>query len=209
MNTQSDLRPGTVIDGDTVVGQLPDGDWLLMAPASTFRRLEWGCCGERIGADGTGRENTDKLLEAGSPAAAYCRTGLNKPYDLPSLDELGLLYRRRAALDLSEATWALSSTEYSSLLSWNQSFSDGYQNIIAKSIEYWVVPVRRVSPIHFSAGKAARLREQRDELLEALEETLAASIGWYETATKSDDASELGFVIRARSAIAKAKGCEV
>ena len=208
MNTQEQLRPGAIFEGDTVVGQLPDGDWLLMAPASTFRRLEWGCYGERIGADGTGRENTDKLLKAGSPAAAYCRTGLDKPYDLPSLDELGLLYRRRAALDLSEVAWAWSSTEYSSNGSWGQRFSDGGQGNGLKVIEFWVVPVRRISPIHFSAGKAASLREQRDELLEALEETLAASIGWYETATKSDDASELGFVIRARAAIAKAKGGE-
>lgn len=43
------------------------------------------------------------------------------------------------------------------------------------------------------------------DLLAALEETLTAGINWYETATKSD-ASELGFVVRARATIAKAKG---
>ena len=51
----------------------------------------------------------------------------------------------------------------------------------------------------------ARLIAAAPELLEALEETLTAGINWYETATKSD-ASELGFVVRARAAIAKAKG---
>ena len=169
MNTQEQLRPGAIFEGDTVVGQLPDGDWLLMAPAHTFKRLEWGCYGERIGADGTGRENTDKLLKAGSPAAAYCRTALGKEYNLPSREELGLLYQHRAALDLGEATWAWSSTERSSCTSWTQRFSDGNQYASTRLYDFWVVPVRRISLVHFSAGKAASLREQRDELLEALE----------------------------------------
>lgn len=52
----------------------------------------------------------------------------------------------------------------------------------------------------------AHLIAAAPELLEALEETLTAGINWYETATKSDDASDLGFVVRARAAIAKAKG---
>lgn len=56
----------------------------------------------------------------------------------------------------------------------------------------------------YQRERDAALR-QRDELLAALEETLTAGINWYETATKSD-ASELGFVVRARAAIAKAKG---
>lgn len=55
------------------------------------------------------------------------------------------------------------------------------------------------------AAANARLIAAAPELLEAIEETLTAGINWYETATKSD-ASELGFVVRARAAIAKAKG---
>lgn len=51
----------------------------------------------------------------------------------------------------------------------------------------------------------ARLIAAAPDLLAALEETITAGINWYETATKSD-ASELGFVVRARAAIAKATG---
>lgn len=196
MNTQEQLRPGAIFEGDTVVGQLPDGDWLLMAPAHTFKRLEWGCYGERIGADGTGRENTDKLLKAGSPAAAYCRTGLDKPYDLPSCAELDLLYRKRAALDLSEVTWAWSSTEYSSYCSWNQRFSDGTQFTSGKFFEFWVVPVRRISPLNSAEGEAASLREQRDELLAALEMVMRRG--------RIDDSEEA--MNQVAAAIAKAKG---
>lgn len=199
MNTQPDLRPGAVIDGDTVVGQLPDGDWLLVAPASTFKQLEGGCYGERIGADGTGRENTDKLLTAGSAAAAYCRTALNKGYDLPSREELDLLYQHRAALDLGEATWAWSSTERSSCTSWTQRFSDGNQYASTRLYDFWVVPVRRIPPVHFSRDKAASLREQRDELLAALE----AITDLYDT---DEGCRSLPEYKAARAAITKAKG---
>ena len=199
MNTQPDLRPGAVIDGDTVVGQLPDGDWLLVAPASTFKQLEWGCYGERITANGTGRENTDKLLAAGSPAAIYCRMALNKEYDLPSREELDLLYEQQDALDLGRATWAWSSTEDSSNLSWDRRFSDGCQGTSYKFYEFWVVPVRRIPPVHFSAGKAASLREQRDELLEALEMAMRRG--------RIDDSEEA--MNQVAAAIAKAKGGEV
>lgn len=173
MNTQPNLRPGAVIDGDTVVGQLPNGDWLLVAPASTFKRLDWGCYGERIGACGTGRENTDKMLAAGSPAAAYCRTGLGKAYDLPGKDELDLLYRQRAALDLGEHVWAWSSTEGGEARAWVQRLSDGYQGVSKKRDEYWLLPVRRVSLAQAAEAEAAKLREQRDALraeVEALRE---------------------------------------
>lgn len=51
------------------------------------------------------------------------------------------------------------------------------------------------------------LAEQLGALRAALEETLTSGINWYETAAKSD-ASELGFVVRARAAIAKAKEAE-
>ena len=205
MNTQEQLRPGAIFEGDTVVARLPDGDWLLVAPSHTFKRLEWGCYGERIGADGTGRENTDAMLAAGSPAAAYCRAALGKPYDLPSRGELAMLYQQRDLLGLEGLGWVWSSTENSSLGSWLQRFSDGVQSSGIKNSECWVVPVRRMFPPCATATEAASLREQRDELLAALEETLTAGINWYETATKSD-ASELGFVVRARAAIAKVKG---
>src|SRR5574343_407753 len=98
MSAQPEMRPGATFEGDTVVAQLPDGDWLLVAPSHTIKRLEWGCYGERIGANGTGRENTDRLLAAGSPAAAYCRAALGKPYDLPSRGELAMLYQQRDLL---------------------------------------------------------------------------------------------------------------
>lgn len=196
MNTQEQLRPGAIFEGDTVVGQLPDGDWLLMAPASTFRRLEWGCYGELIGADGVGLENTDKLLNAGSPAAAYCRTALGKEYNLPSREELGLLYQHRAALDLGEATWAWSSTERSSCTSWTQRFSDGNQYASTRLYDFWVVPVRRMSPPCATATEAASLREQRDELLEALEMVMRRG--------RIDDSEEA--MNQVAAAIAKAKG---
>lgn len=196
MNTQEQLRPGAVIDGDTVVGQLPDGDWLLVAPNHTFKRLEWGCYGKRIGAGGTGRENTDAMLAAGSPAAAYCRTGLGKAYDLPSFDELGLLHRQRAALDLGEFICAWSSTEVSSFLSWYQRHSDGHHYVSTKSSKFWVVPVRRMSPPCATATEAASLREQGDELLAALEMVMRRG--------RIDDSEEA--MNQVAAAIAKAKG---
>ena len=156
MNTQPDLRPGAVIDGDTVVGQLPDGDWLLMAPHDTHKRLEWGCWGERIGTCGTGRENTDKLVKAGSPTAVYCRTGLHKAYDLPSREELTILYQQRDLLGLEGLGWAWSSTEFSSGYSWCQRFSDGGQTNGGKPCEFWVVPVRQIPAEAVDAAPVAQ-----------------------------------------------------
>ena len=195
MNAQPNLRPGAIFEGGTVVGQLPNGDWLLVAPAHAFKPLEWGCYGERIGANGTGRENTDKMLAAGSSAAAYCRTALGKEYDLPSREELDLLYRQRAALDLGEVTWAWSSTENSSITSWYQRFSDGNQLSNLKNSELWVMPVRRVSLARAAEAEAARLREQRDELLAALEMVMRRG--------RIDDSEEA--MNQVAAAIAKAK----
>lgn len=207
MNTQEQLRPGATFEGDTVVAQLPDGDWLLVAPSHTIKRLEWGCYGERIGANGTGRENTDRLLAAGSPAAVYCRAALGKPYDLPSRGELAMLYQQRDLLGLEGLGWVWSSTEYSSNISWIQRFSDGFQGSGNKNHEYWVVPVRRISPVHFSAGKAASLREQRDELLAVVEMAVQHYDEWAAGCLADDlDEARLPWLEPARAAIAKAKG---
>lgn len=196
MNTQEQLRPGAIFEGDTVVARLPDGDWLLVAPSHTFKCLEWGCYGERIGAGGTGRENTDAMLAAGSPAAAYCRAALGNPYDLPSRGELAMLYQQRDLLGLEGLRWVWSSTENSSLGSWLQRFSDGLQSNGIKNNESWVVPVRRVSLAQAAEAEAASLREQRDELLAALEMVMRRG--------RIDDSEEA--MNQVAAAIAKAKG---
>ena len=196
MSAQPELRPGAIFEGDTVVAQLSGGDWLLMAPHDTHKRLEWGCYGELIGADGTGRENTDAMLAAGSPAAAYCRAALGKPYDLPSRGELAMLYQQRDLLGLEGLRWVWSSTENSSLGSWLQRFSDGLQSNGIKNNESWVVPVRRVSLAQVAEAEAAKLRERREELLEALEMVMRRG--------RIDDSEEA--MNQVAAAIAKAKG---
>lgn len=88
-------------------------------------------------------------------------------YSLPTLEELDMLWRNRAAIDAvdvsggdgllgeiaasnaMENAWGCiwSSTEYSSYDSWLQRFSDGLQDYNSKFYEYWVVPVRRISAL--------------------------------------------------------------
>lgn len=193
---------GSTFEGDTVAGQMPNGDWLLVAPSNKFKPFEWGCRWKLVGAAYDGGMNTDKLVAAGSPAAIYCRTGLDKAYDLPSKDDLNMLamfHRQHTLWDADiEWEWAWSSTEGGSSRAWVQRLSDGYQGVSNKKESYWVLPVRRVSPVQVALKEAAKLREQRDELLEALELMIDThDEGGWPTAS----------ITIARAAIAKVKEC--
>lgn len=61
-----------------------------------------------------------------------------------------------------------------------------------------IAPKSGLCDVHF-------YKAQRDELLEALIETLNEGIGWYDDCT-GNDPDELDWVVRARAAITKAEG---
>lgn len=125
------VTAGMVIDGDIVVGQLPNGDYLLVAPAIKRAKKRWGLYNTdttlpNITAaatpdPNTGKYNTDVLVSAtyanvndgqgsvGSPAAKWCR---DQGYDLPNKEELNLIYQNRAAIDAADTSGGAATLAY-------------------------------------------------------------------------------------------------
>ena len=101
----------------------------------------------------------------GSPAADYSRSVGDGSYSLPNRQELDLIYQKRAIIDAADTSGGAvtlaaigagsapgnttpnvwSSTEYSANNARFQTFSSGASHTNVKTLEYWVVPVRRIS----------------------------------------------------------------
>lgn len=121
-SAETPIGPGTVINGDIVVGEL-NGYWILAAPATKRALRRWGLYDTdttlpNITSTGTpdpnsGTYNTDVLTSAtyanindgygsiGAPAAKFCR---DQGYDLPNKEELNLIYQNRAAIDAADTS---------------------------------------------------------------------------------------------------------
>ena len=119
---------------------------IIAAPTDQSSGCEWGCFNAYISGDagtalGTGAENTMIIVEAcfnmglSAPAAFLCNdlvlNGFSDWY-LPSKDELNKLYLNRTAIGGFSGSNYWSSSEYSSVTVWQQSFNNGLQGDYSK-----------------------------------------------------------------------------
>jgi hypothetical protein len=142
--------------GDTYQGGIifwldGNGGGLIAAPSEGA--AAWGCWGSVLGATGvaigTGQQNTvaiEAACTAGVTAADICANLTLNGYSdwfLPSVNELNQLYINRVAIGGFSADLYWSSTEYSGVYAWTQSFANGIQFYAGvKYIEAKVRPVR-------------------------------------------------------------------
>ena len=98
---------------------------------------------------GTGKSNTDKIVEAQGTtenyAALLCKNLSIDGYSdwfLPSRFELDELYRNRAEIGGFSDDWYWSSSEYYTNAAWHQKFSNGSHNYYYKYGSYRVRAVR-------------------------------------------------------------------
>ena len=61
---------------------------------------------------------------------------------LPSKNELYLLYLQKSVVGGFAGNYYWSSTEYAGNYAWDQDFDDGFQNVVSKSITYYVRAIR-------------------------------------------------------------------
>lgn len=112
-------------NGYIVAGQMPNGDWIAVAPASQRAFRFWISSGDNnsnstlpLFADGqdtnTGKHNTDELVALSQPheAALYARS---QGGDLPSRPELEVIYQNRNIIDAADGSAAGSSYSFASL----------------------------------------------------------------------------------------------
>ncbi|MFA5368664.1 MAG: FN3 associated domain-containing protein, partial [Candidatus Paceibacterota bacterium] len=111
----------------------------------------WGCQGIAVGASGigigTGGQNTDNILAgcATSGAARIAREytgGGYTDWNLPSKDELNLIYTNRIALGVNTSYEVYSSSEISADFAWGQFMVNGGQYVYAKSALINIMPIR-------------------------------------------------------------------
>jgi hypothetical protein len=117
---------------------------LVCTPSDQSTGAEWGCNGSTIGGTstslGTGEENTTRIVsqcpETGIAARICYNLVLNGYGDwfLPSKDELNKIYvnLKLAGIGGFANDWYWSSSEYSTISSWVQSFNNGYQSFHPK-----------------------------------------------------------------------------
>ena len=129
---------------------------LIAAPEdqTTIAGIQWynrtdivtGAFGTAIG---TGKSNTDKIVEKGGNSGSYAAKlcddlviGKYKDWFLPSKDELNELYKNKEAIGVSNAVY-WSSSEGNGSSAWLQDFSYGGQYFYSnKTLTYRVRAVR-------------------------------------------------------------------
>ena len=166
--TQCNYTIGQAVLGGKIAYILQPGDpgydsnlqqGLVATVADISQGATWGCDGTLIsGADGTaigtGNQNTIDIMAGcatSSIAARLCGNLIEGGYSdwyLPSKDELNKLYLNRVAiggfqLDVSGIYW--SSTEYSNLYGWCQSFYNSATNGFGKEYPLYVRAIRAFS----------------------------------------------------------------
>ena len=126
---------------------------LIAATADQSTGAQWGCSFTTTVATGialgTGSSNTIAILAACTGtgiAAQLChayRGGGYTDWYLPSKDELNKLYINKSYIDgFATSYYYWSSSEYSSVNAWSETFSAGYQGSNDKNAVYYVRAVR-------------------------------------------------------------------
>jgi len=137
-------------------GNNSDG-WRFMeaAPASSEFDAQWGAWGHDVSGIqltvGSGRRNTELIVarlvqlgETGRAAQLCVALNINGFNDwfLPSRDELNQMYLNRAIIRDFSDSWYWSSSQWSALDVWGQSFGNGDQGISSKGGTNRVLVVR-------------------------------------------------------------------
>ncbi|HEJ1690967.1 TPA: DUF1566 domain-containing protein [Pseudomonas aeruginosa] len=92
-----------------------------------------------------GASNTVAMAEAGSPIAKQAME-IGEGVFIPSILELALLFSAKQAGELSGFAdrWYWSSSQYSAYYAFYTGFSDGHTDLIVKTTDFRVRPVRKI-----------------------------------------------------------------
>jgi hypothetical protein len=124
---------------------------IIAAPSDQSSGMEWGCQGIHIGSTvttmGGGAANTTAIVSGctGVSAAKSCSDlvlGGYSDWYLPSKDELNKLYQNKDLIGNFSSADYWSSSEYSNIAAYKQSFLNGGQAYLVKSSSLKVRAIR-------------------------------------------------------------------